>query len=472
MQSSRYNIILNGPEKDQFIIFNPLSGAMDIFNSHAVKLLNLASDKAINETFQDFFAHCKMSGYIYSDYQEEQKELENVEKKLNELHSREPLSIALYVTYLCNLHCTYCFQSDSAHSKVDVLTPEMIDSMFETISDFQKRKENFRKPDITIVGGEPLLAGSRYQSAVQKILQLCSKNEYNAQIITNGTNLYGYSEMLSHYPVKFVQVTLDGIEEVHDKRRVFSDGTGSFQKIITGVDQALDKGIHIEIRINVDRKTIDNLPDLGDFITDKGWLEKGIGVHIHFVNEFGSECCTPEKKACPERECDTSILNFSSLNKLLQMVSEKKQTSFMRIDNPLVRYFECISGERSLPRPSFKFCPATKGNQISLDPFGNIFSCCCMNACELEVFKLGSYFPKLCWNENIFRTFANRSVTSLSLCKKCSLALLCGGGCTRLVLKQHKDLKNDSVCPPMVDMSYLQVLANHFWPKIVKNEKR
>ncbi len=87
-----------------------------------------------------------------------------------------------------------------------------------------------------------------------------------------------------------------------------------------------------------------------------------------------------------------------------------------------------------------------------------------MNSCEVEGFHPGRFHPTLEINERGFAQWLGRDVLRLSACKECRFALLCGGGCGRLVVGQGGDLAKDAVCPPLVNLRDLQVLMDYYLP--------
>lgn len=462
MHFSKYNLIFDANEPNQHVILNPMSGSMDRFNADAVELLNKHEDPRAIDSFPDFFRYCQERGYLFQSASDEKKKLNEVEEESSEFYINEPLKIAIYVTFLCNLRCTYCFENSDYHSKTGVVQPEVIDNMFNAISKLQElrkiRGANNDKTVVTLFGGEPLLKRKEQLQAIKKILNLCKLNGYQVAIDTNGVHLGFYAKLLSQYNIDFIQVTLDGPEDIHDKRRIFADGSGSFLYIVESIDQALDEGLIINLRINVDEMNIMHLPDLADFIIQKGWLNKGVKVGINPVNEFGSE-----------HECCLNQGGINTHKKLFEIMDEHPKTSFMSISTRLVRYFENIVDREGIPLPQTKYCSATVGSQFCLDLNGNIFNCCCMGCCNMENFRLGRFHPTFELNEDVLNNWTNRNILNLSSCKDCSLALICGGGCSRLVLNHIGDLKSEVVCPPMLNMDNLQILLDHYLPLILKN---
>ncbi|MCP4582479.1 MAG: hypothetical protein GY839_12785 [candidate division Zixibacteria bacterium] len=93
-----------------------------------------------------------------------------------------------------------------------------------------------------------------------------------------------------------------------------------------------------------------------------------------------------------------------------------------------------------------------------------------MNCCETEVFRLGRFYPTLDMDRQVLASWMNRDVLNLSPCKECALALVCGGGCSRLVLNHGMDFKKDVVCPPMLNMGDMQILMDYYIPLILKEQ--
>lgn len=90
-----------------------------------------------------------------------------------------------------------------------------------------------------------------------------------------------------------------------------------------------------------------------------------------------------------------------------------------------------------------------------------------MNCCEAEGFRLGRFHPKLEIEERVLESWLSRDVARLDPCNECSLALICGGGCGRMVASAGGDLRNDVICPPMANREGLEVLMDYYLPVIL-----
>jgi MoaA/NifB/PqqE/SkfB family radical SAM enzyme len=121
-----------------------------------------------------------------------------------------PLTVTLQITRKCNLHCIYCSE------------PEYIsDPSLEQIKKMLKNLQGVNR--IIISGGEPTL-----RTDLITILEICRKNFDIVALASNGINID--SEMAKKLScVNYVDVTIDGPREIHDKIR------GEYDQIIHGL---------------------------------------------------------------------------------------------------------------------------------------------------------------------------------------------------------------------------------------------
>jgi radical SAM protein with 4Fe4S-binding SPASM domain len=85
-----------------------------------------------------------------------------------------------------------------------------------------------------------------------------------------------------------------------------------------------------------------------------------------------------------------------------------------------------------------------------------------MSCATAEGFRLGRFYPTLQVDVREYERWQARDVTRLAACRECELALLCGGGCARLVANRGGRLTEDIVCPPMVNRRDLQVFVDYY----------
>ena len=101
---------------------------------------------------------------------------------------------------------------------------------------------------ITLYGGEPLLAENK--DIVTYIVEEGVKRGYKFEAITNGYDLDCFLDLLSSEKINKLQITIDGVKEEHNVRRIHYKYHDSFDKIISNLKLALKKDVFISVRIN------------------------------------------------------------------------------------------------------------------------------------------------------------------------------------------------------------------------------
>lgn len=456
MYVSKGNMYFNTPEPGSKIIMNLLSGSMDLLDNEMFQFFTHIQKKGEVQPAEDNRALLMKTlerGYIYNDRQEEQKKLIEVSREWEEAIKNRVESITIYPTFTCNLKCVYCFESQKLKSKTDIMNVEMLNAMMDAIDTIHETHGASDVPMVTIFGGEPLLKRQKQIELLEELLKALRKRDFHIGVITNGVELPHYCRMLSDYGVDLIEVTIDGPKEIHDQRRIFPDGRGTFDRVIEGIDAALAKKIHTVVRVNIDNQNIECLPDLADFILNKGWIDQGVEVDLYAADAAGSECETACNLSSPE-----------ILSKVFRIFDSDRKTRIFNLVNRMVRFFESLLDHRRLHFPQISYCGATVGNKYSFDLRGKIYSCCCMNCCGLTEYSSGEFYPELKFEEKMINMWKKRSILNLPQCRECSDALLCGGGCTRLALMSGENLEDGVFCPWIKEE--FQTALDYYYPKL------
>jgi uncharacterized protein len=146
-----------------------------------------------------------------------------------------PISICLHVTRACNLNCTYCFanegpcddgpthmSSETARRAIDWLLAESAES---------------GRCQIDFFGGEPLLNLERVRESVEyaRSAAVESGSQVSFSMTTNATRLHkGALDFLDTEDIN-VEVSIDGDADVHDRMRVFHNGSGSYDRVARNI---------------------------------------------------------------------------------------------------------------------------------------------------------------------------------------------------------------------------------------------
>jgi uncharacterized protein len=355
-------------------------------------------------------------------------------------HKHELATMPSYIvmpTYDCNLRCGYCFQdhmrtNPAYHHLLRTMTPALIDRMMAALPGIEARHgispETTATRPFTFFGGEPLLAQSRpvVEYIMKRALEL---GPASFSAVTNATELGAYADLLGPGGISVLQITIDGPRDRHDARRISADGSGSFDRIATSVDLALDRGVNVDIRMNVDRTNADTLAEVAEFFAARGWpARENFSVYaapVHATNE------ATDRKTC---------FNNHELNEALAALRLRFPAlgAITTADDGLRTRLRRVLRDGGDPMPIMKatFCGAHTGMYV-LDPFGDIYAC-------WE--RTGDKNLRVGWIDeqgtaqfiaDRFEGWRSRTVTSNETCAQCRYAMYCGGGCAVLAEEVH-----------------------------------
>ena len=327
------------------------------------------------------------------------------------------IGTTIVVTHKCNLACTYCYEERQPYSLTQKDIPKVYNFIDKMID--ERRANSFR---VTWYGGEPLLKPSFIAGLSKRILKRCERGDvkYRAGIVTNGTLLTRKNaQMLKDSHISYAQVTLDGPKEIHDHRRMYSNGKGSFDAIIENIKQAHDL-VKINIRVNVDHQNSRSASELLE-ILESNDLKNKVTVHFAPVLPYTENC------ASIARECFTKE-DFSEIE--IPLLAESLERGFY-VDKSTV-----------LPRARTVSCGAVSIGAFGIDAKGHIHKC--WNCVGDERETLGSILTKdkeresdsddvilstsLFGKDNISKWLAFDPF-EIDKCRNCAMLPSCVGGC-------------------------------------------
>jgi len=374
----------------------------------------------------------KRRGYLTEmNFEQEEEFFKRMALKLHELHSRTP-SYIFMPTYNCNLRCSYCFQDHMRtdpkfHHLLRHMSNEMVDRIFRGVAGIEAAHgaDPTAKIHRTIgfFGGEPLLAVNRpvIDYIVRKTLELGTGTFW---AVSNATELEAYEDILSADKIASVQVTIDGPPSEHDQRRIYADGSGSFAKIARNISMALDRGISISVRLNIDRRNVSQLPELADVMFENGW-DKYPNFSVY----------TSPIRAANDNVNRADVMSSWELDKsLAAMQKQHPRVALMaQPDDGIKQHARRLFHDPKSVVPSLKqsFCSAHTGMYI-FDSFADIYAC--WEYTGDASIRVGHIREDgtLDMNVPILQTWRSRTVASNPVCAKCRYALHCGGGCAVL----------------------------------------
>lgn len=453
-RTSSYTIYVDLPEnKEQMLIVHGYTGAYDqVSRRVATYLRSLEVKNPPKPLYGDWSPEPPIEGEVITPSQatiellqkrgyltdktveEEQAFFIEMATKLHHLASRLMPSYIFMPTYSCNLRCPYCFQDHMRTNPafkhlLKTMQPEMIDRIFAAMPQIEASHGVTAEMDlprnITFFGGEPLLAESRptVEYIINKTLSL---GKANFSAVSNGTELEAYKDLLGQDKISFIQITIDGTPSEHNQRRIYADGSGSFEKIAQNITMALDLGVNINVRMNIDRNNINQLPELADEFISRGWNSyqnfSAYTAPIHAANEK-----TDIKTTFNSWELDRALDEMRQQYPKMQIIA--------RPDDGLMARVRQIFDHKANPLPNLKasFCGAHNKMYI-FDAFGDIYAC--WEKTGDKKIRIGHITEdsEVILNQELNQTWRNRTVISNPTCRKCRYAFYCGGGCAAMAM--------------------------------------
>jgi len=241
---------------------------------------------------------------------------------------KSPLLCGHKVTYRCNLRCKMCpfwkrNEQDLTYEKEKVIL------------------EKIRKAGVCFVafeGGEPLL-----RKDLGEILAFSRSLGLQTSLVTNGTLLKQRINEITEYINGAIYVSIDGLEDTHDKIRGVS---GCFKKAMDGIMACKNKTF-VGINTTIMQENIHEIVDLLKLAR-----ELDIGISLALAYEYENAC--------------VSSSSISSLKRELAQVIRMKKQGYPVVNS--LNYLKILCYEKS-----WRCKPWTI---INVDPKGNLVLPC------------------------------------------------------------------------------------------------
>lgn len=452
LRTSNYTIYVDLPQDDDVLLIHGYTAAHDRVSKSVASYLRSQETsstanrlKPANPSDSSLSADCpapsadalavlKRRGYLTEKSPSEEHSLvERLAADIKRQHSRRTPGYVIMPTYGCNLRCPYCFQDQiradpSRRAMLNVMDRAMVDRLFAAFPAIEKKHgieaDELKKRTFTFFGGEPFLEKSRpiIQYFIEKAKDL---SEVVFSSVSNCTEIHHYRDLLGPDGIASIQVTFDGPPNEHDQRRIHADGSGSFEQIADNVDMALECGVRVSARINVDRNNVSLLPELAEAFVKRGWNKhENFSANAAAIHGDGNR---------------SQLLNSWQVHQRLDGLFTQGKARFIGPPNGVWKNtLRSVWKNRSGPFNTLRasFCAAHTKMYV-FDALGRIFACWERTGDDQEAIGRIDSDGNPSFRDDVEEMWRSRSVTSNETCKTCRFALICGGGCVSLAEKAH-----------------------------------
>lgn len=412
--NSRYNLINN-----------TLTGALDIIEND---IWSLVEGKKSNSINAEPISNLIERGYLYYDLKKEDEILVTLYDNYIKKASTRPLRFVFCPSYQCNLRCTYCFQTELPSNPYKYMNGKILHDSIKAAEEISKEKSG-KVDSVELFGGEPLLLKNK--PLLKKILKFAKEKDAPITIITNGVMARDFIGIL--LPVKekidMLQITIDGPPEIHDRRRKYPSGKGSFDEISKSIDLLLKNNINTNVRVNIDNTNIEHIFDLYEYISKKNWLKHpNFSIRLALVIDHST------------LDYDNIIIPEEKLLERLIKVYDKypvlEDLFGFYIFKPLRHILDIVKGAPNVS-PKFINC---ESNLLELNifcPDGYIYAC--GESIGNPGQAIGKFSPELEFYPDKEKLWTERTILNIEKCRTCKFAPLCGGGCAYSSILIYKD---------------------------------
>jgi len=416
MEWSRFNLMFES-KRNGWLLFNCGSNSFVQMDEKTAKVVKRARDNPDMDFSDspDLYFKLRLGGFLVENGGDDDLVDTLKLKRLTFNYRGAGLSLAIAPTRECNFACEYCYEKNRTPSK-------MSDETEKKIIEFIKSRNAVNRVHIEWYGGEPLLEPERMRSLSEKVRGL--GKEYTSSLITNGYLLTpDVIGSLNELGITFVQITIDGLKESHDKRRFLVGGGATYDKIIENMDNLMNsswKG-SLQIRINIDKQ-------------NKGEYSKYFEL---FRNRY-------------PKSPDKAVFIFTAF----VYDDDNPENDMFCNSYEKGKFFAGIArdyGINNFPiiprRPLVGSCIMTQRNSYMVGPDGEVYKCLAELGREEDAIGMVGEPDK--WNtSSIAERMIGASYLEDERCVKCSYFPVCDGGCHRVRLQNKRDNKKRDTCLP------------------------
>ena len=383
---------------NEYTLYNSRTGCLSLLDERHYRQYLEYPDKEIDDI--EFLNQLLSCGYIVRNHDDEYDQIRY--QMYQARFSSSILSLVIAPTMNCNFACTYCYEKNQLQNCL--MSEEIQDAIISYIEAYSGAIRNLK---IEWYGGEPLLAIEIINRMNERILAICKDNyiQCDEQMITNGYLLdRKHIEFLNNNRISKIQVTLDGIAQTHDSRRMHRTGKGTYYQIMENLKlcKLFYQG-RVDLRVNVDRYNINEVDKLVEELKAQEIFDY-VNLYLGRVTDTNEPTCNDSCLSC---QC------FAEQN-----------VNFIMKNQELKKYLQA-----SYPHPIGNNCAADYNCSLVIASNGDLYKChmeigqqeqCVGNILNFEQVDISKIKKTLMWDS-----------TQDRICGSCKYLPVCMGGCAK-----------------------------------------
>jgi uncharacterized protein len=211
----------------------------------------LASYKDLDGCYLNELAN---AGFILEDAESEallQEQAFAADKEVSDW-----MAISLAPTLACNYECPYCYEQN--HTKNEVISDDVINGVFRLVDKCWQR-DHFKSFELAWYGGEPTLCLDVIEKVSSYLKSYCNKRniKFDSTALSNAGNIAKKTaERLAACGVTRCLPTIDGLRDLHNRRRLARDRGDSFARTLDGIKNLRNAGVEVGVAHNLDRNSV------------------------------------------------------------------------------------------------------------------------------------------------------------------------------------------------------------------------
>ena len=320
-------------------------------------------------------------------------------KRRRESFTSDVLGIVLCPTLACNFACPYCYERNLPNRVMQERVQEQL------VGFINKYEGKCKSMTLNWHGGEPLLAFHTIMQIYEKLERQARLSISHSTMVSNGYLLNKeICIYLAEKNLDYLQITIDGNKQTHNKTRILKNGLSSFERIIENIDMATEMmpKCRIGVRTNIGKTNREEYIALYVELS-KRW--KGKNCELYFSYVLDNSLSTSYNDRCSfelstDEKCDFEV-NLAQHNII------SKKTLYPQLD--------CSS------------MTCTDNKAFVIDPEGNLYKC--WADVGIKERAIGNLTDGVKNYDIVSQFMIGTDKFADSKCRQCHYLPICDGGC-------------------------------------------